>query len=420
MTTVTKIATDNLALTQTLPENGWEATSARPKLGVALAAMSGGVDSAVATVLACTRGLVRPRAGSARGAGPAVPASSGAVGVTMRLYTPGEGELSERARQCCGPTAYEDARRAAGLAGIPHYVVNFERAFERAVLDYFCREYLAGRTPNPCVACNNLVKFGALLDFARALGASSMVTGHYVRITHDQSGPHLLRAVDRTKDQSYMLAGLRREQLAAVITPLGEYTKEETRALAREFGLGVADKPDSMDLCFVDGDYRGFIERRFPNAAREGPVITVDGRDAGQHDGLLGFTVGQRKGIAGSSLGDGPWYVVRTDVRTNTLVIGRREDLERNTIECSAPNVIQPSAFSRGGIATGLAVCRYRSKPIRATARLAGDRLLVTLAEPASVLSPGQLLVLYDAVDEEVIASGVIEPAEATELRAAS
>jgi len=367
---------------------------------MALAAMSGGVDSAVATVLAT-------RAGQP------------AVGVTMRLYTPGEGELSERARQCCGPTAYEDARRAAALAGIPHYVVNFERAFQKAVLDYFCREYLAGRTPNPCVACNNLVKFGALLDFARALGAPRMITGHYVRILHDESGPRLVRAVDRAKDQSYMLAGLRPDQLAAVVTPLGALTKEETRAFARHIGLGVADKPDSMDLCFVDGDYRGFIERRFPDAARAGPVVTVDGRDAGGHDGVLGYTVGQRKGIAGASLGDGPWYVVRTDAPTNTLVIGRREDLARSTVVCSSANIIRPAAFEDGS-ARGLAVCRYRSKPVRATARVAGSRLVVNLAEPVSVVSPGQLLAIYDAADEEVIASGIIESGEATELRAAS
>jgi tRNA-uridine 2-sulfurtransferase len=397
---MTKIAPDNATLTPGLPEfrAGW---AGRPReAGVALAAMSGGVDSAVATVLAAEAGQA-------------------AIGVTMRLFTPGDQELSERARQCCGPTAYEDARRAAGIAGIPHYVVNFERAFERAVLEYFCHEYLLGRTPNPCVACNNLVKFGALLDFARALGARRLITGHYVRIATDERGPHLRRALDRSKDQSYMLAGLRPDQLDAVIAPLGDYNKEETRALARRFGLGVADKPDSMDLCFVDGDYRAFIEQRFPDAAQPGPVVTVEGRDAGMHDGLLGFTVGQRKGIAGSSLGDGPWYVVRTDAKTNTLVIGRREDLARSSIACSAANVIRSDAFV-DGVASGLAVCRYRSKPVRATARIAGERLLVSLAQPASVVSPGQLLVLYDAADEEVIASGVIEPPDATELLAAS
>lgn len=355
-----------------------------------LAAMSGGVDSAVATALA-------------------VRAGARAVGITMRLWTPGTADASEKARQCCGPTAFEDARRAAGAAGIPHYVINFEAAFHRAVVDYFCDEYLAGRTPNPCVACNNLVKFGALLDFARALGADRLVTGHYARVTRDESGPRLRRAADRSKDQSYMLAGLRSDQLASVVTPLGDFTKERTRELARELRLGIAEKPDSMDLCFVDGDYRSFILERFPDSARTGPLVTTDGREIGMHEGLLSYTVGQRKGISVSGLGDGPWFVVRTDRATNSVVIGRREDLARATIECSRPNLLRPELQDRDGSIDGLAVCRYRSQPIPARAYLSADRLRVTLAQPASVVSPGQLLVLYDTTGEEVVASGIIE-----------
>jgi len=355
-----------------------------------IAAMSGGVDSAVAAALA-------------------VRAGAHAVGVTMRLWSPGSGPLSEKVRQCCGPTAYEDARRAAAVMGIAHYVVNFEAGFQRAVVDYFCDEYLAGRTPNPCVACNNLVKFGALLDFARALGAEQLVTGHYARIRQGPDGPHLLRAADRSKDQSYMLAGLQADQLRAVSTPLGELSKQSTRDLARDFDLGVAEKPDSMDLCFVDGDYRSFILDRFPDGARPGPLVTVDGRDAGTHDGLIGYTVGQRKGIAVSELGDGPWYVVKTDRAANAVVIGRRGDLARERIECSRRSVLRPDLFSPDDAARGLAVCRYRAKPIPALATIRGDRLQVDLDEPVPVASPGQLLVLYDATGEEVVASGIIE-----------
>jgi len=357
----------------------------------ALAAMSGGVDSAVATALA-------------------VRAGTRAVGVTMRLFTPGSDDVAEKTRQCCGPTAYEDARSVAASLGIAHHVVNFEAAFHRAVVDYFCDEYLAGRTPNPCVACNNLVKFGALLEFARAVGATTMITGHYARITNEEDGAHLRRAVDRTKDQSYMLAGLRADQLASVITPLGERTKESTRAAARELEIGIADKPDSMDLCFVDGDYRKFILERHPDGAIAGPLVTVDGRQVGAHDGLLGYTVGQRRGIAASGLGDGPWYVVKTDRRANAVVIGRREDLERVEIACSRANVLRPELFEASQRGDGLlAVCRYRSKALAADATLEGDRLVVRLREPAPVVSPGQLLVLYDMAGDEVVASGIIE-----------
>jgi tRNA-uridine 2-sulfurtransferase len=360
----------------------------RARAGTCLAAMSGGVDSAVATALAVGDGW-------------------DAVGVTMRLWSPGSGELSEKVRQCCGPTAYEDAKSAAAVAGIPHYIVNFEAAFSRAVVDYFCSEYLAGRTPNPCIACNNLVKFGALLGFARALGAVTLITGHYARIRVDADGPHLARAVDRSKDQSYMLAGLRRDQLASIVLPLGEFTKEQTRAAARDLALGVAEKPDSVDLCFVDGDYRSFILARFPESAASGPVKTLDGREVGRHDGLLGYTVGQRRGLP-TDLGDGPWYVMRTDRAANTVVIGRREELARRSVACSAANILQPARFDAGW-ARGLAVCRYRSRGIPAWVRADGDGLAVDFDEPAAMLTPGQLLVLYDDADEEVLASGIIE-----------
>ena len=356
--------------------------------GICLAAMSGGVDSAVATALAVRAGV-------------------DAVGVTMRLWSPGPGPLNEKVRQCCGPTAYADARGAAEVAGIPHYIVNFEAAFSRAVVEYFCREYIAGRTPNPCVACNNLVKFGALLDFARALGAVTMVTGHYARVVRDDDGPHLLRAIDRSKDQSYMLAGLNRNQLASIIMPLGEYTKDQTRAAARELGIGVAEKPDSVDLCFVDGDYRSFILERFPQSVSVGPVVTLDGCEVGRHDGLLGYTVGQRKGLP-DTLHDGPWYVLRTDRQANAVVIGRRDDLARRSVMCSSPNVLQPQRFD--GAAKGRAVCRYRSRAVPARARLEAFGLAVDFDEAVPMLTPGQLLVLYDDADREVLASGIIEP----------
>jgi len=377
-----------------IADNPPAAPFAAPRLtrvGTCMAAMSGGVDSAVATALAVRCGI-------------------DAVGVTMRLWSPGSETLSEKVRQCCGPTAYADARSAAEVTGIPHYIVNFEAAFSQAVVGYFCREYLAGRTPNPCVACNNLVKFGALLDFARALGAVTLVTGHYARAYVDDAGPHLLRAVDRAKDQSYMLAGLRPAQLASIIMPLGDYTKEQTRALARELGLGVAEKPDSVDLCFVDGDYRSFILERYPDSAAPGVLVTVDGHEVGRHDGLLSYTVGQRKGLP-ETLRDGPWYVLRTDRKANAVIIGRRDDLARRNVTCSGANIVRTERF-RAGYATGLAVCRYRSRGIPARAAVSDDGtgLTVDFDAPVPMLAPGQLLVLYDSADEEVLASGIIEP----------
>jgi tRNA-specific 2-thiouridylase len=352
--------------------------------------MSGGVDSSVASALAAGAGLH-------------------VAGVTMRLWSPGPAPLSERVRQCCGPTAYEDAKSAADAAGIPHYIVNFEAPFQRAVVDYFCGEYLAGRTPNPCVACNNLVKFGALLDFARALGAVTLITGHYATVYLDRFGPHLLRADDRSKDQSYMLAGLRPDQLASLWMPLGTYTKQQTREYARALGLEVAGKPDSVDLCFVDSDYRTFITDRFPDSAVPGPVITLDGRIVGEHDGLLAYTIGQRRGLP-ETLPDGPWYVVRMDRTTNAVVIGRRDALARRTSLCSSANVVRPELFARGWVG-GIAVTRYRSRGVHAHARTDGDSgLLVEFESPVPMLAPGQLLVLYDGEDQEVLASGIIEP----------
>jgi tRNA-specific 2-thiouridylase len=358
-----------------------------------VAAMSGGVDSSVAALLA-----VRESAFAGR-----------LAGLTMRLWSPGDAPLSEKIRQCCGPTAFEDAKDAARAAGIPHYLINFEAAFQHAVVDYFCREYVAGRTPNPCVACNNLVKFGVLLDFVEALGAAAIVTGHYAEVTTDDEGVHLARAADPSKDQSYMLAGLRPSQLARLRLPLGSMTKDQVRTKAREFGLATADKPDSVDLCFVDGDYRTFVAQRMPEGLAPGPIMTLDGRFVGRHDGVLNYTVGQRRGLP-NTLSDGPWYVVRIEPETATVVIGRRDALARHEVRCSRANILRPRAFADGA-ARGMAVCRYRSGAVPAVARWSGgDALLVTFHTPVPVAAPGQLLVLYDGAHREVVASGIIEP----------
>jgi tRNA-specific 2-thiouridylase len=236
----------------------------------------------------------------------------------------------------------------------------------------------------------------------------TLVTGHYASVIVDDDGPHLFRAIDRSKDQSYMLAGLRVDQLASIIMPLGNNTKEQTRVVAREFGLDIAEKPDSVDLCFVDGDYRAFIAQRFPQSFVAGPVVTLEGEEVGRHTGLANYTVGQRKGLP-ETLADGPWYVLRTDRLANSVIIGRRGDLARKHVVCSATNVIRASRFAQG-IVSGLAVCRYRSAGIPARAWLTvSSQLAVEFDEAVPLLTPGQLLVLYDDNDREVLASGVIE-----------
>ena len=206
-----------------------------------------------------------------------------------------------------------------------------------------------------------------------------------------------------------MLAGLRRDQLDGLLMPLGTYTKEQTRNVAREWGLRVADKPDSVDLCFVDGDYRSFIIDRFPDSVAAGPVMTLDGKIVGQHDGLLGYTVGQRRGLP-DTLHDGPWYVVRTDFRENAIIIGHRDELGKRETRCSNANILRPDLFESGPV-HGVAVTRYRSRAVPATVRAQRDGGLgVEFEETIALLTPGQLHVLYDDDDREVLASGIIEP----------
>ncbi|NMA72077.1 MAG: tRNA 2-thiouridine(34) synthase MnmA, partial [Firmicutes bacterium] len=244
-----------------------------------LAAMSGGVDSSVAAALLLEQGYE-------------------VIGVTMQLW-PKDLPIHHDGG-CCSLSAVEDARRVARILGIPYYVLNFQDLFTREVIDPFTREYLRGRTPNPCIWCNDRVKFGALLEKARELDAQYVATGHYAQVAYDpQRGRYLLKkAVDGAKDQTYALYGLTQVQLAHVLFPLGGYTKEEVRAMARERGLPVASKGESQDICFIpDRDLKGFLERRAPGAARPGPIVNRKGERLGTHQGAIRYTVGQRKGL---------------------------------------------------------------------------------------------------------------------------
>lgn len=354
----------------------------RPRVVVG---MSGGVDSTVAAALLAEAGYE-------------------VVGVTMRLWTIPRPEEFRGRQQCCSVEDIDDARRAAGQLGIRHYVLNFEEEFRRFVVDPFVAEYAAGRTPNPCIRCNEHIKFRVLLERAEALGADYLATGHYARVVHGKEGePHrLLRGRDTAKDQSYVLYMLGQRELARLLLPIGEYTKAEVRAQARRLGLDVADKPDSVEICFVPGnDYRRFVAERVE--LRPGPIVEGDGRVVGRHEGVAGYTIGQRRGL-GVVEGERR-YVTAIDAVANVVVVGPEEELYRDTVEIGEVRWTSGIAPEVGAALEGKA----RSKAVPAPAVLVsveGERARVRFRERQRALTPGQALALYRG--DEVVGGGVI------------
>ncbi len=346
-------------------------------------AMSGGVDSAVAAGLLARQGYE-------------------VIGITMRLWTLEDPDAPAGKKRCCSVEDTDDARAAADAIGIPHYVLNMEREFHERVIDYFVAEYGRGRTPNPCLACNEHVKFRALLDRAVALDADFLATGHYARIDRQGGRYRLLRAVDDGKDQSYVLYTLGQAELARTLFPVGAYDKPRIRALAQEMRLPVADKPDSADICFVpDGDYKAFVRKRLPRAA--GVMRDSAGNAIAEHDGVAGFTIGQRKGL-GVALGERR-FVTDIDPELNVVTVGSEEELMSSAL--IAENVNWLAGPAPGGPLCAAAKIRYRTPAAAATVTPLDDRRVrVDFERPQRAITPGQAAVFYDG--DEVLGGGAI------------
>lgn len=350
--------------------------------------MSGGVDSSVSAAVLMDQGYE-------------------VIGVTMQIWPDKPGDLKRAEGGCCSLSAVDDARRVADLLGIRYYVINFKDVFKQKVIEYFTNEYLKGRTPNPCIACNRFVKFDAMLKKAVAMGMDYIATGHYARIAKDDaSGRYLLKkSVTAAKDQTYALYSMTQYQLSRTLFPIGGFTKERVRSLAGEIGLSVASKPDSQEICFVqDNNYARYIGENTAEEIKPGYFIDRDNNILGMHKGIIHYTVGQRKGL-GIAFGR-PMFVVAIRPDDNTIVLGDESELLSSELTASDLNFISIPELKENRTVT--VKIRYSAKETEAViSPLNGDRVCVRFLEPQRAVTPGQSVVFYE--DEAVVGGGVID-----------
>ena len=355
-------------------------------------AMSGGVDSSVAALLLKQAGYQ-------------------VVGVTMKLYNLDQTDLPAYYRGCCTIDDVEDARMVCHRLDIPHYVFNLQREFQTFVIDYFCSEYQMGRTPHPCIACNDRIKFNFLLERARFLDASYVATGHYARIEPGAGCLRLLKGVDIQKDQSYVLYGMGQSQLAHTLIPVGWYSKDEIRQMAMRAGFPNANKPDSQDICFIpSGDYRKFLSEHL--TPRPGSIVNNEGAILGDHQGIEFFTVGQRRGLGVT--GQVTQYVTAIDSEKSLVIVGPEEELYRDTLWASEVNYVLDMEPDDGTEIT--AKIRYKSPESEATLYPHGSRAMIRFRQPQRAITPGQAVVFYQG--DELLGGGRISGEQDTENRA--
>jgi len=370
-------------------------------------AMSGGVDSSVAAHLLRQAGHDLIGVFMRHGEPPVEASCASDSGAAKGLGSlPIVTQRTDHKQGCCTASDAADARRVADRLDIPFYAIDFQEDFAR-IVDYFIDEYTAARTPNPCVMCNNWIKFGRLFDYADSVGAEFVATGHYARMVagaDPQGSPGLFRGRDASKDQSYVLFGIEPAYLPRMLLPVGDFEKSEIRNMARELGLAVADKRDSQEICFVPaGDHAEFIRRKRPGSSRPGEVVMTTGEVVGTHDGLDRFTIGQRKGL-GIALGE-PRFVVRLESETNRVVLGTKEELGRTELTADRTNwlVEPPRQPARCEIKI-----RYNTPPAPGTVEvLPGNRLRATFDRPQIGVAPGQAVVCFQ--NDQVLGGGWIE-----------